>query len=263
MLALLLFVTLAALFLSLAWAGDYEVSPVMVIKDTAKSQLYRYLYRADREQLYLLTGRDPRKVAVTGLVIGAATGLLAAILAGGALPFLMVPLFSLGGLLLFDAWVGVDFRYWQSSLLAGAPTLVHFLPSFLGTGAVTPRRAIELTVPFLPAPLRMEMAKAVHQLGRTGRVDALEDLARKAKHPVIDAICFRLQVTWDTGTRADIFADLADQIRNVEEVAAARATAAKSGMIALLCVVGLIGAGLEFGYPAWGYFTRMMGGMFM
>ncbi len=264
MLSLLLFVTLAALLLAVFYAREYEVSPATAVYDEAKARLGKYFFRAGREELYGLVGRDPWKTAKTGAVTGAAFGLLAAAVVGGSpVALAAVPVFVLGGILLFDAWIGLEYDRWRGALFDGIPTLVHFFPSFLETGAITPRRAMELTVPFLPEPLRSEMAKAVHQVGRTGCVEALSDLARKAKHPVVDAVCFRLQASWDVGVRPDVFADLDDQIRNMEEVAAARATAAKSGLIALLCVVGLIGAALEFGYPAWKYFTRTMGGMFM
>lgn len=260
--ALLLFLAFAALALLLAYPDSYGTSPLGLALDAARFRLLEYLRRGDRGQLYEITGRDPLQVAKAGLLIGAGMGLAAALLAKSAWGFFFVPLLAAGGLLLFDSWVVIEFRQWQDSLLAGVPVLVQFMPAFLETGAITPRRALELTVPFLPEPLRGEMAKAVGQLSRTGRVEALDDLARRAAHPVLSAVCFRLQATWDTGARPDIFADLADQVRNLEEVAAARATAAKSGLIALLCVIGLIGAGLEFGYPAWAYFTGTMGGMF-
>jgi hypothetical protein len=262
MLALLLFVILAVLFLALAYAGEYGTSPAMNVYDAAKSAFYRYLFRGNREEIYRITGSDPSRVAKYGLFIGAAVGLVVALAVGGAAAFLLVPLFAVGGLLLFDAASGIEYNRWREKVFDGIPTLVHFFPSFLETGAITPRRAMELTVPFLPEPLRSEMAKAVSQLGRTGRVEALSELAQKAKNSVVDAVCFRLQATWDAGVRPDVFADLDDQIKNMEEVAAARATAARSGLAALLCVVALIGLGLEIGYPAWQYFMNTMGGIF-
>lgn len=260
--AILLFITLAALFLAVFFAREYKTSPATQAYDEARTWLDRYLSRGNRQELYAMTGRDPAKTTKIGLLIGGVAGLLLAVLIGDFWAAILVPLLALGGLLLFDAWVGVDYRYWQNDLADGLPTLIHFLPAFLKTGAISPRRALELTVPFLSDPLRSEMAKAVHKLARTDGMDALDNLAQKASHPVVSAVCFRLRASWDAGVKPDIFADLDDQIKNMEEVAAARATAAKSGMIALLCVVGLIGGVLEFGYPAWGYFQSMMGGMF-
>ncbi|MCL6449467.1 MAG: hypothetical protein K6U04_15225 [Armatimonadetes bacterium] len=247
LLALLLFITLAALLLAVFYAGEYETSPAVIAYDAAKGRFFRYLFRGDREALYQVTRTDPARAAKLGLLIGAVLGLVVALIAGGVVPFLLVPLFALGGLLLFDAAAGVEYNRWRDRVFDGIPTLVHFFPSFLETGAITPRRAMELTVPFLPEPLRSEMAKAVHQLSRTGRVEALSELARKAKNPVVDAVCFRLQATWDVGVRPDVFADLDDQIKNMEEVAAARATAARSGMIAFLCLIALVGSGWRSG----------------
>lgn len=262
LLALLLFIALAVLFLVFAYAGEYGTSPAVALYDAVKSAFFRYLYRGDREEIYRITGSDPSRVAKYGLFIGAAVGLAVALLMDGTVSFLLVPFFAMGGLLLFDAAAGVEYNRWREKIFDGIPSLVHFFPSFLETGAITPRRAMELTVPFLPEPLRSEMAKAVHQLSRTGRVEALSELSQKAKNPVVDAICFRLQATWDVGVRPDVFADLDDQIKNMEEIAAARATAARSGLAALLCLVALVGLGLEIGYPAWQYFVNTMGGMF-
>jgi len=262
MLAGILFVTLTILFLAVFLAREYETSPATQVYDEFGTRLNRYLNRGNRQELYALTNRNQAQIIKIGLILGGIAGLLSVLLIGDLIAVVLIPLLALGGLLLFDAWVGIDYKYWQNNLADGLPTLIHFLPAFLQTGAITTRRALELTAPFLPEPLRSEMAGAVNQLTRTGAAGALDELARKAQHPVVSAVCFRLRASWDAGIKPDIFADLDDQIKNMEEVAAARATAAKSGMIALLCVIGLIGGVLEFGYPAWGYFQNMMGGMF-
>lgn len=265
MLTLLLFATFTVLFLAFCYAREYEASPATLVYDAAKSRLDKHLFRGDRELLYQLAGRDPYKVAKTGALLGGAMGGLAVFLSGGgAVSFMLVPLLAMAGVIVFDAWAGLEYRQWQESVIDGVPALISFLPAFLETSVITPRQALELTIPFLPEPLRSELGRAVHRTVRTGAVKAaLAGFADRVKHPVVDAITFRLSAMWDARVAPEIFRDLDDQIRNIEEIAAARATAAKSGLIALLCVIGLVGAVLEFGYPAWQYFAMTMGGMFM
>lgn len=259
---LLLFGGLAGCALALAYPGRYGDSPLGHALDAARRRLESWLVRGDRALYYEVTGRDPLETIRPGVLIGLGAGLVAVLLTRFPLGLLLAVLLLAGTVLVYDAVMVGEYRRWQSRLLDGVPALTQFMPSFLETGAVSTRAALELTVPFLPEPLKGEMSRAVNQLARTGSVAALDGLAARAGHPVVDTVCFRLSAAWDVGARPDIFADLADQIRNLEEVAAARATAARSGLIALVCVVGLIGAFLEFGYPAWAYFTGMMGGVF-
>ena len=261
-LCLLLFAGTAGLLLAAAFPGKYGESPLAYAADKVRWRLLSWLCRDDRRRMYEVTGRDPLETVKPGLLIGTGAGLAAVLFTKSTAGLFLALALVAGGALLYDSWIVMEYRRWQSELLSGIPALTQFMPAFLETGALSTRSALELTVPFLPEPLKGEMAGAVGQLSRTGNIGVLDRLAERAGHPMIDAVCFRLQSAWDVGARPDIFADLADQVKNLEEMAAARATAAKSGLIALVCVIGLIGAGLEFGYPAWAFFSKTMGGMF-
>ncbi|SHE97840.1 hypothetical protein SAMN02745218_01197 [Desulfofundulus australicus DSM 11792] len=240
-------------------------SPFAVVFETIKEKVHGYLLRKDRALVYRLTGRTPEEVVKRWLLFGVPLGLLVILLAWESLGVLSVAAaLILVAAILFalDAAVANEYRRWRDKLVDGIPVLAAFVPAFLETGVVTPRRALELALPFLPEPLRSELDSAVGSVARSGCLDAFDELKERARHPLVDAVCFRLKAGWDTGLKPDVFTDLNEQIRDAQEVAAARATAAKSALVTLVSVIGLLGAGLVFGYPAWKHITGTMGGMF-
>ncbi|AEG14439.1 hypothetical protein Desku_0839 [Desulfofundulus kuznetsovii DSM 6115] len=232
---------------------DHEVSPAALAVDSVKRRINARLTGGSRGEILAIIGKGTRDVLKTGIVTGFGLGLLICMVSFKfAGPFSLV--LGFGGVVLGVILTGTilenEYRKWQGRLLDGVPTLVNFVPAFLEVEGVTPREALGYTIPFLPEPLRSEMWSAFDKIKRTSRVrEAMDVLARKAKHPLIDAICFRLSAAWDTKITSDIFADLADQVDDIKEMAAARATAAKTGYLALICVLGLIGMMLIYGYP--------------
>lgn len=261
-----LLIAVGVLLVTLLLPGEYTLSPAAAILDAVKSRLGNFLVRGDRERLYAVLGKSPKETLKVGLIAGGGLALvtvLALLKYTGPLALFPAALAFLAGVLLADLVFRNEYRRWQDDLVDGIPTLVTFMPSFLETGAVAPREAMFLTVPFLPEPLRTELHRVVDRAARTGRVkEALSELAERAQHPVMDAISFRLSAAWDARVTPDVFADLSDQIRDMAELAAARATAAKGGLLALVCVIGLLGAGLIFGYPGLQYLMSQMGGVF-
>lgn len=262
-----LFAAISALLLALLLPGEYIPSPVTSFADEVRLKLGWYLNRGDRKKLYNILGKSTKETLKAGLIVGCGLALVTFIILlkpMGILALLPASLALITGILLADLVFKNEYRRWQDGLFEGIPALVNFMPSFLETGAITPREALSLTTPFLPEPLRSELSLVVNKAARTGRVkEALSEFAERAQHPVVDAICFRLSAAWDAKVTPDIFADLSDQIQDMAEMAAAKATAAKGGLLALVCVIGLAGAMLVFGYPAARYFFKAMGGVFM
>jgi len=263
-----LVIALFAVTYTLLSPGEYAPSPAGLAAGTFREKLKARFTAGDRQKMYAILGKTPAEVMKVGLIVGGGTGLVV-LLAGlkfiGIFAVVPALLFSLLGLFAADTAFRNEYRQWQASLYNGVSVFVNLMPSFLETGAIIPREAMSLTLPFLPEPFRSEMWKVVDYIVRTGKVkEAMDEFARRASHPVVDAICFRLSVVRDANAMVspDVFADLNDQIQEMTEKAAARATAAKSGLLALVCVIGLLGAGLIFGYPGIKYLFSTMGGVF-
>lgn len=243
----------ALLFFLMVPVGEYDVSPATMTIDALRHRIEAMLTKGDRGEKLAIMGRTTGDVIKTGLVAGFGLGLL-----GGFLTFKFIGVLALAvavgffvlGLGLTQMAMGNEFKRWQNKVLASVPTLLNFVPAFLEVGSVTPREALSYTLPLLGEPLRSELWQVVDLIARTGRVqDAFDGLANRVKHPLMDAICFRLSSTWDTKMTPDIFSDLSDQVDEIREEEIHKATVAKSGFLALICVIGLLGAVMVFGYP--------------
>jgi hypothetical protein len=254
MLTGLLFCSLVALFALLLVPGE-DAAPAAVTYDFLRRSMEEHYIPENRKPRLEILGRKLQDVTKSGLLIGTGLGLLGivvtlkrwhwlAILAGIALFF--------AGLLLTRFGVNREFKKWQARVLDDVPNLISFAPAFLKTGGVSLRRAISLTLPFLAGPLGDEIWMAIDRVERTGNArDAFDELSRRIGHPCMDSICQRMSTAWDASPSPDLFDDLSEQLQDVEEIAAAGSTAASAGLAALICVIGLLGIGLVFGYPAW------------
>lgn len=263
-----LFVCLfAAFFLLCVPFSEYEVSPASAAVDAIKRRIDARLTAGEKGEILSILGRNVKDLVKTGLLAGIGLALLMFLLTFKILgPFSAVLSLTglIAGVFLTERLLESEYRKWQGRLLDGIPTLVNFVPAFLEVEGVTPREALAHTVPFISEPMKGEMWRAINKISRTGRVrEAMDALARKAKHPLVDAICFRLSAAWDAKITSDIFADLADQIDDVTEMAVQRATTAKTGLMALVCVLGLIGMLLEFGYPGCKFLMNTLTKAFM
>jgi len=262
-LAAALFVCLfATFFLLCVPLSEYEVSPASAAVDAIKRRIDARLTSGGKNEMLSILGRNVKDLIKTGLVAGAGLALLLLLVTFKFLGPFSAVLSLIGlitGVFLTERLLESEYRKWQGRLLDGVPTLVNFVPAFLEVEGVTPREALSHTVPFMSEPMKDEMWRAINKISRTGRVrEAMDVLAKKAKHPLVDAICFRLSAAWDAKITSDIFADLADQVEDVTELAAQRATTAKTGLMALVCVLGLIGILLEFGYPGYKFLMDML-----
>ncbi|GAF24708.1 glutamate-1-semialdehyde aminotransferase [Moorella thermoacetica Y72] len=261
-----LFVT-TFIFLYLIFCPDREgVSFAASATDTVRRRLEGSLLTQERRMRLETAGRTVRELIQSGALIGAGLALLGFLIGVKFLGvFALVPaaaLFLLGIFLAASA-VDTEFRRWQAKVLAGVPNLFNFVPVFLETGAVTPREALFLSLPFIPEPLRGLLENALSRIARKAEVRAaMDELAGKVKHPLVDAVAFRLSSAWDVRVDAAIFDDLAGQLALLREEAAGRATAARASFFALVAVLGLLGAVLIFGYPALKFMAQKIAGGF-
>lgn len=249
-------------FLLTVPTDEYETSPLNIVLDTVNRRIEEKLTEGDKGERLSAMGRSPEEVIKISLTVGAGLALV-----GGFLSFKFLKILALAiAAVLFIAGIWItqlvvenEFKRWQSKILSGIPTLLNFVPAFLEVGSVTPREALSLTLPFLSNPLAEELWSVVDTISRTGRVqEAFDRLARRVKHPLVDAVCFRLSSTWDTKMTPDIFSDLSDQVDALREEEANRATAAKSGLLVVVSLLGLIGAGLVFFYPGFQFMAAKL-----
>lgn len=260
----LLFGSLAAAFsLLLVPAGEGETSPAMVAVDAVKRRLVAHYGAGERGKMLAIAGRTAAEVARTGILAGAGLGAIG-FLAGARFlgAWAVVPALALfaAGILVAGKVAENEYRRWQEKLVAGMPDLVNFVPAFLEVTGVTPREALAHSLSFLPEPLKGEMWRVLGPVQRRGAVDeAFDELRGRAKHPLVDAVATRLSAAWDAKVTPELFADLADQVRDAVDLSVTRATAAKGGLLALVCVLGMLGIFMIYGYPGWQYLMVKLG----
>ncbi len=265
--AIALFICILITFLLVLVPRDeYDVSPGNAAIEKVKSSFGARLTTDSKKNILGILNRSIKDIVKTGLLVGIGLGFIVTLLTFKFIgPFAVVAglLTVLSGFILAEKLVESEYKKWQERLFEGIPTLVNFTPAFLEIESITPREALNYTLPFLPEPLRSEMWSAIDRIRRTGKVrDAMNVLSQRANHPLVDAISFRISATWDAKVTSDIFGDLSDQVDDMTEMAATRATTAKTGYMALVCVFGLVGMVLIYGYPGMSYLMNKMTGGF-
>lgn len=261
-----LLASLLAAFWLLFVGKEEELSPAALVVDWVKRWTIGFV-GGGREERLALVGWTAAEVARTGIIAGvglaAIGGMLAFLLCRPLAPVLACALF-VGGLLVARYAADNEYRRWQAAVVDGMPDLVNFLPAFLEVTGITPRQALARTTKLLPGPLRAEMERVLDPIERRGSVDeAFDGFRRRVNHPLADAVSTRLAAAWEARVTPDMFADLADQVRDAVELAVTRATAAKGALLALVCVLGMAGMALVFGWPGVQYLLTRLGEGFM
>lgn len=250
----------SCLYLVVVPVGGY--SQAELTADAVKRRLLERLGDKKAEKLQN-AGRSPDEVVKQIFILAvllALMGLLVCIILKKAvLALLVVPLLFLVGIVTGEWSAMNSFKKWQAGLAEGITVLVDFMPAFLELPTATYLSALEQTIPFLSEPLKTEIMRTYWNIKRTGRADeAFSALARKSGERCIEAICIRLATAWDASVTTEIFADLQDEIENAKEIAATKATTSKSGMFALVAILGLAGMALVGLYPAAMWFGKTM-----
>ncbi|WP_003541990.1 hypothetical protein [Desulfotomaculum nigrificans] len=242
----------------------YGICPGNLTIDLIQRKL-RDFYSTENEELKII-GKSPDYAIKASLFIGLAFGLLgwiATVHFIGPYSCLVAILLCILGLLLVKWVLGNEFKKWQSQLLIGVAQMVNFVPAFLSVGTIIPLAAFKLSLEFIPEPFKGELSTALDRISRKAEVDeAMDRLIDRARHPLVDAICSRLKVSWDHRFEPTIFDDLSDQIKEINEMAAAKATVAKSATYAVLAIIGLIGALFIYGFPAYKVLMEKVSGGF-
>ncbi|RJX22196.1 MAG: hypothetical protein C4575_01980 [Desulforudis sp.] len=261
-----LFFSFLVLLLLFTLSGTYSVSPATKGIDAVRQQLKERLTKGHRATRLAVLSKHSKEVVNTAFLIGGGIGVVSLLFGWilvGPWAFIIAIFGFIGGMLLTDVLIQNEYKQAQARLFEGIPALINFMPAFLEIGSITPREAMQHTLSFLPEPLKSEMWSVCDRIARTGNAkEAFNSLANRAQHPAIDAICFRLSSAWDTRVNTDIFADLSDQVDEIKEMAATRATTAKSGFLAVVLLMGLFTSMLVIGYPGAMWIVHQMGTQF-
>ncbi|MBM7854951.1 F0F1-type ATP synthase assembly protein I [Desulfohalotomaculum tongense] len=243
----------ALLYLFLVPASEYDVSPAAITVGHIREKIESFFGDEEYKEKLSIIKRSPDEIVKYAVFFGVGFGFLVTMIGLkflGIFTLLLGVLAAIVGIVVTKVIMENEFKKWQDRLFMGVPSLVNFMPVFLDVGALTVRESMMFTLSFLPEPLKGEMEAVISRISRTGQArEALNILAKRAKHPVIDAVCFRIGMAWDSKVEPGMFDDLAETIDNENEKAVARATAAKSGFFALIAVVALLGAIPIFIYP--------------
>lgn len=259
------------LFVSLFVCFYYVLAPIggsSQAQSTIEALKWRLMDRLERNaDKFKLAGKSMGEVVKGTMILAvmfAAIGFMACLLLKKTyLALAVVPLMFVAGCFVSE-WAALNsYRKWQGRLAAGITALVDFMPAFLELPTSTTRSAIEQTLPFLPEPLKGEMARLLDHIKRTGKAkEAFDRLSARAGERCIEAICSRLATAWDSTITPDIFDDLRDEVEIAGELAAARKTSAKSGLFAMIAVLGLFGGMLVAGYPVMRWILQYVSGGF-
>ncbi|KUK11511.1 MAG: hypothetical protein XD50_0294 [Clostridia bacterium 41_269] len=268
--ALGLFVSVFFLFFFItARMHEYDIPPVLAAVDRVRAGINKRIASSRNAEMLNVIGKTAKEVTRKGILLASLLAFLSFALTVkfiGVFALLAAVFFFGIGILLTEKLIEGEFRRWQARVIENMPVLISFMPAFLEIEGITPREALSYSVGFLSDPLKSELESVIDKIKRTGKVkEAVDVLAKKAKHSLVDAVCFRLSAAWDAKVTADIFADLSDQVDNALEIAAARTTTMKTAYFALVCVISLIGVFLVFAYPGMKYLLSKisfsMGGM--
>lgn len=259
----LLFLSLLTTFLFLIVPEKtHRTSPALVALDALKRTLGGRFETESKKKKIAMLSKDLKELFNASIALGLGLAFLLGIFTYIFVPILVPIAIVLGfgiGVILVDIGIDTEYKRFQSQMAQGTLPLASFMPAFLEAEGVTPREALMFTLPFIPTPLHEELRLAVSRIARTGRVtEAMESLTSKVDNPIVDAICFRLATAWDAKVTADIFDDLNDQLEIMKELAISSETTAKTGFLALIAVLGLIGVLLVFGYPGIQYLAQQM-----
>lgn len=252
--SILIFVCIfLALYVAFAVEEQIGMSMAEITVDNVRSSILHRLNADGRWEKLKNIQKNADEFLKKSLIVGGLGGGLIFILTLGVLgPYSIV--FLLAGLaasiLIAEAAINHEYKTWQLDMVEGIPAIIDFLPSFLETPGISTRTAMEYTIPFINGPLRGELRKAVDTIKRTGNARReLMMLSARVRHPVMEAVCTRLATTWDATITPDLFSDLREEVANVQEMAAARATSKKKGLFVLVVLVGILGMGLLAGFP--------------
>lgn len=248
------------MYLLLTPRNSFDTTPLGLTTDFIKRKLENFYTSEDRAEKLTIISRSSTEAIKNAFIVGLSFGFIAWVLGyivlrsySFAAPGLLATVIATGvfllSLFIVRALLELEFKRWQSELILGLPVFFNFMSSFMSVGVLTVNECLARTVQFLPEPLRKELQAVVDKFERDGNaVEELERFAEKAKHPLIDATCYRLRVAWDSRVEPNMFEDLVEAMEDEREKVLATATLLKKVQAIAIMGIALIGA-----LPVWGY----------
>ncbi|HBK68952.1 MAG TPA: hypothetical protein DDZ91_09945 [Firmicutes bacterium] len=263
--AIILFILIFAalyVFLGVEQTVGMRMTVAETTVDSIRSQILNRLNQGGKQKKLEIMKRTADEYLKKALVVGVMVGLIFTlpglfVIGVPALLFLFVGLAL--SVVIAEVSISATYQKWQEGVLEDLPALIDFLPAFLESPSITPRQALENTIPFLPGALGGELKVVVDNIKRTGDAKGeLMKLAARVQHPAMDAICRRLAMTWDASATPDLFTDLREEMSILEENAAAKATAKKKSMFVIVSLISMFGLILLAGVPVFDYIIQLM-----
>lgn len=242
----------------------YELTPATIAADIARQRLREFFTSGDNLEKLSIINRTPEMVMKYAINFGLGLGLLVAFFTfkyAGILSLLLGIGAALLGIFLTRHIIEKEFEQWQAGLLLGISPLASFMPAYLQLDVLVVSEALAYTSRFLPQPFKGEIEAVLNRFNRDGQVhEALDQLAYKARHPIIDAVCYRLAMAWDYRADPDLFKDLVETIEIEKEKAAGKITNQKIVVQMAMVGIALVGIIPIFGYPGIMILKKMVDG---
>ncbi len=252
--AIIIFISLfIALVMAFVVEEQVDMTMAEITVDNVRSTMLRRINSDGRQKKLKDLEKDASDFLKRALIVGGAGGALLFMVSIGSLGIYSITFLLIGiaaSVLIAEVSINYEYDKWQQDMVEGVPGLIDFLPSFLETPGITARAALEYTIPFIPEPLKSEFIKTLNIIKRTGNAkEELMYLSARVRHPVMNAVCIRLATTWDSAISPDLFLGLREEVANIQEMAATRATTKKKGMFVLVILLGIVGMILLLGFP--------------
>lgn len=261
-----LFLSLFAFFILIfVPLNKYEATPADATVEAIRGKLENIFTSGDKGEKLSIINKSKEEVMRLAVIVGAGTGLLVFITAYILLRQISVLAVSISlifiviGIYITQLVIENEFKSWQEELVLGLKPFTGFFPVYAHLGVLTRAECIKYTLEFVSEPLKTELEKVLEYYGRTGKIErALDNLAQRSKHPLVDAVCFRLKITWNNKVEPDIFDDLSEELRNEKEKASGRKTLMKTALLSGIAMLALLGIVPVGGYVAYRIFIEQV-----
>ncbi len=255
-----LFITCYLIFVP---TNEYEPTPADLTLEVVRTRTEKLFISGDNDERLSIINKSPEEVMKLAVRIGLGFGLLTVIVAYIVQGYISILAILFGfvamavGVVITKFVIENEFKQWQIKLIDGVSPLTNFMPAFTEVKVLTTRECIENSLEFITKPFKGELETIIKKYARDGKIEtALNNLAQKANHPIIDSVCFRLKMAWDSKVESDIFDDLSEELDDEKEKAATHKTVMKTALFAGIAIIAFLGAAPIYGYPALRYFSE-------
>ena len=245
--------------------NEYDSAPAAITTDIVKRRLHNYFNAGDQKEKWSIINKSSEEIMKLAVQIGLLCGALAVSLCYFLYDKITVVSIIIGmvtmvfGVFITRTILENEFKMWQARLLEGVDPFIDFIRAFSSVKALTTYECLVETIKNVPEPFRSEMKAALDKCSRDGKIEqAFDAFSSKARHPVIDDICNRLKISWDSRLSPDMFNDIAEDLENEKEEDATNKTLIKMLLTCSVAALAFLGAWPIYGYPVWSNFLKKL-----